>query len=448
MNDTIAAIATSPGEAALAVVRMSGPDAISIADRVFRGSIAPSEARDRSVLLGDIVDDLGNVVDQVLLIVMRAPRSMTGEDVVEISCHGGLVAPRKILSLLLDKGCRLAEPGEFTKRAFLNGKIDLIQAEAIHDIVKARNEKALSLAVKQVKGGLSSKIADVEKAIINCLVPIEAEIDFPEDEIEGVDLAQVRVEIESIRAELASLIDAYDKSKYVSQGIDVAIVGRTNVGKSSLFNRIVGKERVIVSPQPCTTRDIVEATVNLDGITLNLFDTAGLGGPVTSVDMEAVRRSIACLEECDLAVAVFDASEGMQEEDYKVLEKARAKKHILVANKIDLVPGWSLDQFSDAVKVSALTGEGISDLKDAIVRVASSIGLSDLEFLVNERQAMCLQRAFQYLAEAIESINRKVPIDFVASDLRMALEELHQITGRDFTQEMLEEIFQRFCIGK
>lgn len=448
MNDTIAAIATSPGQAAIAVVRMSGPGAIAIADRIFRGSIAPSEARDRSVLFGDIVDDLGNVVDQVLLIVMRAPRSMTGEDVVEISCHGGFVAPRKILSLLLDKGCRLAEPGEFSKRAFLHGKIDLIQAEAIHEIVRARNERALSLAVKQVKGGLSSKIADVEKAIIDCLVPIEAEIDFPEDEVEGVDLVWLRAEIGGIRAELARMIDAHEKSRYVSQGIDVAIVGRTNVGKSSLFNRIVGKERVIVSPQPCTTRDIVEATVNLDGITLNLFDTAGLGEPASIVDMEAVRRSIACLEQCDLAVAVFDASEGMREEDYKVLERAVAKKHVLVANKIDLVSDCSLDQFSDAVKVSALTGAGISDLMDAIVRVASSIGLSDLEFLVNERQAICLGRAFQYLGEAMESIDRKVPIDLVASDLRMALEELHELTGRDFTQEMLEEIFQRFCIGK
>ncbi len=447
-EDTIAAIATSPGEAAIAVVRMSGVGAIAIADQVFRGSILPSKARDRSVLFGDIVDEDGNPIDEVLLIVMRAPRSVTGEDVVEISCHGGLVAPQRILRRLLEKGCRLAEPGEFTKRAFLNGKIDLTQAEAVCEIVRARNEKAFDLAISQMKGALSQKIDSIEKAIIDCLAPIEAEIDFPEDEIDELDLGMIREKVARVRGDLQELIDGYERSRYIRQGINVAIVGRTNVGKSSLFNRLVGKERVIVSAEPGTTRDVVEATVNLNGLTLNLFDTAGLCEASSSVDKEAVRRSIECLEQCDLAIAVLDASEGMHGEDYEVLEKARGKRHIVVANKIDLAPDATVDGSESVLKVSALTGVGIPDLKDALVRIAHSTGLSDLEFLINERHVRFLRAACENLEQAMDGISAGIPVDFVASDIRMSLEQLRQITGREFTEEVLREIFNRFCIGK
>ncbi|MGQ9603338.1 MAG: tRNA uridine-5-carboxymethylaminomethyl(34) synthesis GTPase MnmE [bacterium] len=447
-EETIAAIATSPGEAAIAVVRMSGPEAIAIADQIFRGSILPSAAKDRSVLFGDVVNEEGNVIDEVLLVVMRAPRSVTGEDVVEISCHGGLVAPHRILKRLLDKGCRLAEPGEFTKRAFLNGKIDLTQAEAVCEIVRARNERAFDLAMGQMKGRLSLRIAAIEGAIMDCLAPIEAEIDFPEDEVEAADIGEVRESIRRIESDLLGLIGMYEKSCYIRYGMNVAIVGRSNVGKSSLFNRILGEERVIVSPEPCTTRDVVEAGVRLNGVILNLFDTAGLSEASSAVDKEAVRRSMACLERCDIAIAVVDASEGICGGDYEVLEKAKGKRHVIVANKIDLGEDKSLDNLGSVLRVSALTGAGIPELEDALVKIAHSVGLSDLEFLVNERHARFLKSALEHLLQARDGIDSSMPLDFIASDIRMALEELHKITGRQFSEELLDEIFTRFCIGK
>ena len=304
-QDTIVALATSPGPSAVAMVRMSGFEAVAVCDRVFKGKVRPTQAADRTVILGEIVSSDGSPIDQVLVVVMRQPRSLTGEDVVEISCHGGSLAPRLVLRRLLEAGARAAEPGEFTKRAFLNGKIDLAQAEAVAEIVHASSDKALAVAVRQLKGDLSSRCSRIEERLLDSLAALEADIDFVDEAIEPVDRAALDSDLKGVDRELEELEASYEQGRYVKDGIDVTIVGKPNVGKSSLFNRLVGHDRVIVSEVPGTTRDVVDGLVKVNGMILNLHDTAGMRDRAGSIEAEALRRTKQAVDDTDRLIALL-----------------------------------------------------------------------------------------------------------------------------------------------
>jgi tRNA modification GTPase len=449
MSDTIAAISTAVGPGAMSVVRLSGADALSISDRVFRGREHPSESSHKSVLLGDITGADDHTVDQVLLLVMRSPNSYTGEDVVEISCHGGIAAPRLVLRRLVEEGARLAEPGEFTKRAFLNGKMDLAQAEAVSELVQALSEKALRVAVRQLKGALSLRIGRAEAALLNQLALVEANIDFPEDEVDTVDRSSLGGELGGIRQGLGSLLSSHGKGRFIRDGIDAVIVGKPNVGKSSLFNSLVGEDRVIVSEMPGTTRDVVDATVAVDGLLVNLHDTAGVLEARDSVEAAAVERTRASLDESDIVLVVMDASSPPDSADADIIEQATDKRRMIVFNKIDL---GDIDEHlgeDPEVRVSALRGQGIEGLLKELRRISEDM-VGDLadEIVTNERHAICLSEALEAVERAEVALLEQLPLELVASDLRAALLGLGRITGSNASENLLDEIFSRFCIGK
>ncbi len=447
-NDTIAAVATSPGHSALGIVRMSGMAAIRICTKVFRGKQAPSEARDRSILFGEVVGGDGVAIDQVLVLVMKGPGSVTGEDVVEITCHGGMLVPRLVLRRVVEEGARPAEPGEFTKRAFLNGKMDLAQAEAVEEIVRASSEKALRVAMRQLKGDLSRELGTLEETLLGWLTLIEANIDFVEEEIDTVDKAALTNALGGVCRRLEDLLAAYEQGKYLKAGLNVVIVGKPNVGKSSLFNRLVGRDRVIVSEIPGTTRDVVDGLVGVDGVVLRLHDTAGVRRAADSIEVEAVRRTRAAISDADIALVVLDASACLSAEDHEILEEVLAKPKVVVANKIDLpvAPEW---QHEACLKVSALKGWGLPDLFEALAAVAQEkVGDLEYEIVVNERHARCLRGALGAARRGIATLDERLSLEFIASDIRYVLDCLGEVTGRRVASKVLDEIFSRFCIGK
>jgi tRNA modification GTPase len=449
MSDTIAAISTAVGPGAVSVVRLSGPDALCISDKVFRGRERPSEALHKSVLLGEIAGSDDHTIDQVLLLIMRSPNSYTGEDLAEITCHGGIAAPRLVLRRLVEEGARLAEPGEFTKRAFLNGKMDLAQAEAVGELVQALSEKALRVAVRQLKGGLSSKIAATEAALLDQLALVEANIDFPEDEVETVDRPDLGGRLGRIGQGLGSLLSSHARGRFIKDGIDAVIVGKPNVGKSSLFNRLVGEDRVIVSDIPGTTRDVVDAAVPVDGLMLNLHDTAGVLEARDSVEAAAVERTRASLDESDIVLVVMDATAPPDEADAEIIKQSDGKRRMIVFNKIDLDDVDEHLGEDREVRVSALEGWGVEDLLRELRSISEDM-VGDLadEIVTNERHAICLNEALEAVERAQIALIDKLPLELVASDLRAALLGLGKITGSNASENLLDEIFSRFCIGK
>ena len=450
-GSTIVALATSPGPGAISVIRVSGEASLAICDKVFHGRILPSEARDRSAVLGEVVGCDGSPIDQVMLLVMRGPRSLTGEDVVEISCHGGHLAPRLVLRRLVEAGAEPAEPGEFTKRAFLNGKMDLAQAEAVVDIVQAGSEKALQAAVRQLKGGLSRHFDELEHFLFETLTRVEANIDFADEEDIGVlgreDLAD---RLDASIAGLEEVLSVHEQGRHIKRGLSVVIVGKPNVGKSSLFNRLVGEDRVITSREAGTTRDVVDGTVGVNGVVLRVHDTAGLGSVGTgAIEREAVGRTRRTLVDADLALVVLDASEPISVEDREVLGEATRKPHLVIANKTDLPIRAGLGEFGGAVRLSALTGEGMPGLLAGLRAFAHrAMGDLDYEILVSERHAACVRRSLEALGRARGAVDEGLPLEFPASDIRQALDCLGEVTGRKVARHVLDEIFSRFCIGK
>jgi len=448
-DDTIVAIASPPGIGALGIIRLSGPATIDISDRVFRGKQVPSQARDRTALLGEIVSGDGFPIDQVLLTVMRGPHSSTGEDVAEITCHGGAMAPRLVLRRLLGEGARAAEPGEFTKRAFLNGKMDLAQAEAVSDIVRATSEKALGVAVRQLRGELSQRFYDIEHRLLDWLAVIEANIDFVDEDVEVVDNQDLAADLVEIGGRLELLLEGYEQGRYIKDGLDVAIVGKPNVGKSSLFNRLIGKDRVIVSDLPGTTRDVVDALVGVNGLMLRLHDTAGVRQDPDPVGAEAVRRTRLAVEEADIALIVLDLSSPLSSKDLEIVEEVAAKPHLVVANKTDLPERAEVEPLGPAVRVSALKGWGLGGLLEELRKVAHA-QVDDLSFevIVSERHVVSIREAREAVSQAGASLRDGVPLEFVASDIRLALDCVGAITGNTASARVLDEIFSRFCIGK
>jgi tRNA modification GTPase len=448
-EDTIAALASSPGISALSIIRMSGPRTVEISDGIFSGKQVPSLAPDRTALLGEIVSIDGSPIDQVLLTVMRAPHSMTGEDVAEITCHGGTMAPRLVLRRLLGEGARMAEPGEFTRRAFLNGKMDLAQAEAVSDIIQAASERALMVAVRQLKGDLSRRFSELEDRLLGWLAAIEASIDFTEEDVEAVDAGALATDLAEVGRHLQGLLDSYEQGRFIKEGLDVAIVGRPNVGKSSLFNKLVGSDRVIVSDLPGTTRDVIDGLVSVNGLMLRLHDTAGLRPDSDPIGQEAVRRTQLAVEEADIALVVLDLSEPLLSGDLDIVEQVAAKPHLVVANKSDLPERAEVERFSPAARVSALRGWGLGDLLEELRKIAhAQVDDMSFEVIVSERHAALIREAMEATSRAGASVADGAPPEITASDIRLALERLGAITGSTASSRVLDEIFSRFCIGK
>ena len=458
IEDTIAAISTPIGEGGISIIRLSGPDAVDIAGKVFVAKNPNwSRAESHRLHYGFVVDDCGNVVDEVLLSCMRAPRTYTKEDVVEINCHGGFTLAKKILELVIKHGARLAEPGEFTKRAFLNGRIDLAQAESVIDLIRAKTDKSLRMAAAQLTGVLSRKVGELQDGILGALAWIEANIDFPEEDIEETTAAQLIKSIEGFIEETEKLLKGYVAGKIYREGVSTVIAGRPNVGKSSLLNALLREERAIVTDVPGTTRDVIEEVVNIKGIPLRIIDTAGLREAKDVVEKIGVERARSVIERADLVLAVIDVNAGITEEDRKILGLLGEKKAIIVFNKIDAgvkVEKSSVEEIAGkrpAVWISAKTGEGLTELEECIEKtvLGESLSAADDEVLVARlRHKAALEKAAEHLKEAHATVSTGLPVDITAIDLRAAWEALGEITGSTVSEDVLDRIFADFCIGK
>lgn len=460
LHDTIAAIATPPGEGGIGIVRISGVRAIEIAGRLFQ----PAGDRDWQsgpgyrLHYGYLMDpENGEAVDEVLLSLMRAPRSYTREDVVEINGHGGIVPLRRILQLVLDSGARLAEPGEFTRRAFLNGRLDLVQAEAVLDVIRARTGDSLKVALGQLHGELSGRIGTLREVLLRVLAEIEAGIDFPEEEdVPETRLEQLVERLAELEDECAELLAGADAGRVYREGLGIAIVGKPNVGKSSLLNALLRETRAIVTDVPGTTRDVIEETVNIRGIPLRLLDTAGLRETEDVVERLGVARTRIVVTEADLVLVVLDAASGLQKQDRQVLALAAGKPLVVLINKIDLAPSGidpgEVSVLVDApvIRVAICEGRGLDQLEETIneLVLGGRVVGRHAVLISNVRHKSALERARRYISEARSALTGGLPLEMAAIDIRNALEACGEITGVTVTDDLLDRIFADFCIGK
>ncbi|GAB6933773.1 tRNA uridine-5-carboxymethylaminomethyl(34) synthesis GTPase MnmE [Calditerricola satsumensis] len=455
-TDTIAAIATPMGEGAIGIVRVSGPDAIPIVNKLFRGKDL-SRVASHTIHYGHLVDPAtGETVEEVLVAVMRAPRTYTREDVVEINCHGGIVTTSRVLQLVLDHGARLAEPGEFTKRAFLNGRIDLAQAEAVIDLIRAKTDRAMAVALQQMEGRLSNLIRRLRRRIVELLAHIEVTIDYPEHDVEEVTRSLLLERCREIGAEIDRLLETARQGKILREGVATAIVGRPNVGKSSLLNALAHEARAIVTDIPGTTRDLIEEQVNVRGIPLRLIDTAGIRDTEDLVERIGVQRAQEVLQTADLVLLVLNHSEPLTATDRQLIDMTRTLNTIVVVNKADLPRRIELDEvraaFADrpVVLTSMRTEEGLDELEDAIARqfYTGNVPAGDLTYVSNVRHIRLLREARAALNEAIAGVEAGVPVDTVAIDLKRCFDRLGEIIGETASEELIDQIFRQFCLGK
>jgi tRNA modification GTPase len=449
--DTIAAISTPPGAGGIGIVRLSGPQALRLADEVFRGRERPSECATYTAHYGHVVDG-AEVLDECLLLVMRAPRSYTREDVVEIHCHGGPVVLRQVLDLVVRKGARLAGPGEFTQRAFLNGRIDLVQAEAVMDLIRAQTDLSRRAAMAQLDGHLSRRVEALRQRLQDFLVHVEASLDFLDDDIEIISRQEQQRRAEELVAELRRLEEGAEAGQILREGVTAAIVGRPNVGKSSLMNALLRTNRVIVTPIPGTTRDVIEEGINLRGVPLRLIDTAGLRDSADVVEREGVERTRHWMARADLVLLVLDTSESLQPEDWEGLAAVADKKTVLVLNKADLPAQWEphlLPPAAATVRVSALHGTGLEELEETLFRLVWQGEVQAGEvWVTNVRHKRALSQARESLERVLETLAQGYTEELVAVDLRAALHQLGEIVGVTLTEDVIRQIFETFCIGK
>jgi tRNA modification GTPase len=457
-NSTICAISTPLGHSGIGIVRLSGPEAVAIAGQFLRTTNGKplTEQPAHQLVHGHVVDG-DHVLDEVLVSVMRAPHSYTTEDVVEINCHGGIVAVRNTLELMLKSGARLAEPGEFTKRAFLGGRIDLAQAEAVADLISAQTAAALSAAANQLQGKLSERIMAMREKLADCLAHIEASIDFPEDEVPELPGASVLETVKQIMSDINDLLENAQGGKLYREGISTVIVGKPNVGKSSILNAILSEPRAIVTAEPGTTRDVIVESIDLHGIALRLCDTAGIREPGCEVERLGVERSERAIQEADLALFIADSSEPLSSEDMRIFKALANKPNVVVAaNKADLKPNADLSEIErklpgrKIVRTSATEGTGIRELEETIFReITNGASIAPQEILVSRlRHRQALEKTQAALGVASNAIEKRLSLEFVAVDLREALDNLGEIVGAVYTDDLLDRIFSEFCIGK
>ncbi|WP_456342835.1 tRNA uridine-5-carboxymethylaminomethyl(34) synthesis GTPase MnmE [Thermovibrio sp.] len=458
-EDTIAAIGTPVGKGAIGIVRISGKEALRILRELFRTKKGQKreEFEERRLYYGLVVDEFGEPIDEVLVVYMKAPKSFTGEDVVEIHSHGGIVVVRKILREVLKRGARLAEPGEFTMRAFINGKIDLVQAEAINQLIEAKSEVEAKVALRQLEGSLSKRIEEIRDKLLETKAYIEAAVDFPDEEVELLEKGKVKERLIEVKEEIERLLRSYREGRLIREGIKVAIVGRPNVGKSSLLNALLKEERAIVTEIPGTTRDVIEESITVKGIPVRLIDTAGIRETAEKVEKIGIERSIEKLKEADVILFVIDGSAGFTEEDRKIGELLSGKDNVIVViNKKDAglkVRCRDLREWSRCVEISAKSGERIEELADEIVRLVllepEAVLGGEEDVITSERHRELLEEAKRAVERAIKSLDEGFESpEFLSMDIDEALEKLGMIVGKVTTEDMYDIIFSRFCIGK
>lgn len=453
--DTIAAISTPIGEGGISIVRMSGEDAVKIANKVFKGANL-SKVPTHTIHYGHIVDpDTEKTIDEVMVTVMRAPKTFTREDIVEINCHGGIVVTNHILQLLLGHGARMADPGEFTKRAFVNGRIDLTQAESVMDIVRAKTDKARQVAVQQLSGGLLKKIRAMRKKILNTLANVEVNIDYPEYDADTVTAKQMADTSQSVINKINQLLKTAQEGTVLRNGLATAIVGRPNVGKSSLLNYLTKSDKAIVTDVPGTTRDTLEEYVSIKGVPLKLVDTAGIRHTSNKVEKIGVERSEAALKKADLVLLILDSSEELTDEDMALIKETDGKKRIIILNKTDLgqkitTAGMKKLTGSAVISTSILKEKNLDELEDTIKKLFFS-GIensNDQVMVTNQRQAGLLQKAKKQLQDVIHAVNKDVPVDIAQIDFTGAWDTLGEITGDSAPDELINDLFSQFCLGK
>lgn len=451
MNDTIAAISTTLGVGAISIIRVSGNDAIKIVNKIFKGKNL-EKVETHTINYGHIVDK-DEIIDEVLVSVMKSPKTFTTEDVVEINCHGGISTTNKVLELVLNNGARLAEPGEFTKRAFLNGRIDLTQAESIMDLINSKNESKRKVAIKGLNGYVSNIIRNLRQEILELLASIEVNIDYPEYE-DAIVMTNdiVKPKITEIKEKLTKIINESENGKILTSGIKTIIIGKPNVGKSSILNRLLDEEKAIVTDIEGTTRDTVEGSITINGVSLNIIDTAGIRETEDIVEKIGVEKSLSLINEADLIVIVLNNNEELTEEDKKILTACKDKKVIVVINKSDLERKINLDdiKYQNIVYTNTIDLNGINSLKEKIVELfnLNELEQQDYTYLNNVRQISLAKDAYQILEEVDNGIKNEVPVDMIEIDIKRAWEKLGEIIGETYTEELIDQLFSQFCLGK
>ena len=450
MNDTIVAISTTMGVGAISIVRLSGKEAISIANKSFKEKNL-EEVPTHTIHYGHIYDG-EELVDEVLISIMRGPRSFTAEDIVEINCHGGIITTNKILETMLNNGARLAEPGEFTKRAFLNGRIDLVKSEAVMDLIESKSDEARKIALSQLGGRTSNLISNFRKTLKFLLSSIEVNIDYPEYyDIEVMTIEKVKEQVTKMKKELLTLVNESENTVTIKNGIKTVIIGKPNVGKSSILNKLLEQEKAIVTDIAGTTRDIVEGEIYLDGVLLNIIDTAGIRSTDDVVEKIGVEKSLSMIDEADLVIVVLNNNEKLTEEDKEILEKTKDKTRIIVINKNDLEKNIEISQELENIVETNTNGyEGINSLKNKIKELFNleKIQTKDYTYLTNSRQISLAKQAYKSLLSAEQAIEEDAPVDIIEIDLKECFDILGEIIGETYSEEIIDNLFENFCVGK
>ncbi len=458
-EDTIAAIATAPGEAGIGIVRISGNKSISIADKLFKGKRVAklSDAEQRKLTYGYIIDPSNDkVIDEVLAVYMRGPYTYTKEDIVEINCHGGIVPVKMILELILSNGVRMAERGEFTKRAFLNGRIDLAQAEAVMDLISAKTDYSYDISLDQLEGSLSKEIDIIRQKLLETLAHIEASIDFPEDDLEEITYTRINEAGEVVKNKIDKLLNTFNAGKILREGLKTVILGKPNVGKSSLLNAVLRENRAIVTNVPGTTRDIIEEYVNINGIPLKIVDTAGIRETEDEVEKIGVNRARELVNKADLVIVMFDASRELGEDDIKIIELIEDKKYIAMINKVDLPSKLDMNFIKEKlnddeiINTSVIKGKGLDILEEKIKELffSGELKIKDDVIVTNVRHKDLLIKAKKNIEDALHSVEINMPIDCIEIDVKDCWHNLGQINGETVTEDIIDKIFKDFCIGK
>lgn len=448
MEDTIVAISTSVGEGAISIIRLSGHDALNIASKVFTKDLTKVDSH--TIHYGFITSN-NEKIDEVLVSVMKAPKTFTREDIVEINCHGGIATTNKVLEVLLENGARLAEPGEFTKRAFLNGRIDLLEAEATMDLISSKAESARKISINTLTGETSNLIKNLRSELVKIISNIEVNIDYPEyEDIEVLTNESILPDIKKFKEKLEEIIKKSEDSKVIKEGIRVGIIGRPNVGKSSLLNSLLEEEKAIVTDVPGTTRDIVEGSLIVSGIPLNIIDTAGIRKTEDTVEKIGVEKSLKIIDTSDLLIYILNNNEEITEEEKEILEKTKNKKRIIVVNKIDLKTKLNKKLLDSYIEISVKENIGIDKIKDEIKRLFNigEISTNNMTYLSNARSIALLKKSLNNINDAINEINNNNPIDIVELSLKESWNNLGEVIGETYTDELLDELFSRFCLGK
>ena len=448
MNDTICAISTAVGIGAISIVRVSGEDAINIVNKIFDSDLTKYPSH--TINYGHIIED-NNTIDEVLISIMKAPNSFTGEDIVEINCHGGIATTNKVLELVLNHGARMAEPGEFTKRAFLNGKMDLVEAESVMDVIDAKTESQRKLAINGLEGKISELIRSIIDTLLDLNSNIEVNIDYPEyEDIEVVTKEKIKDISLYINKELGKLLEESENGKIIKEGIDTLILGKPNVGKSSILNKLINEEKAIVTDVAGTTRDIVEGQIRVNGILLNIIDTAGIRNTTDIVEKIGVEKSISLIDKADLVILVFNNNEEFTKEDIELLEKTQNKKRIIVINKEDLENKLDLSIFKEEkiIKVSAI--DNVDKIKCEISDIynLSELNNKDFTYLSNSRQISLVKKAINQAKELEKALNDDIPIDMLEIDIKEICEILGEIIGESYDDKLIDKLFSNFCLGK